>query len=287
MASAEPTVKAAAAAAFLGAWCAVLLLAACSSDEAAAPAPQESAASEPDVVWIIDHETGDLSQWDGKRTSRKADAVITAEHAHGGKYALAATIYQSRKAGNAVRMRIEGRQWAPPTSPENLPDRAYYSVWYLIPQPFVGNNNILQWKQAELVDDLQHKRLTLSVSIRDGRYLALRTRIDDRGEWVKPSIGLDTSEIPVPFGRWFHLECLYEWNKTPDGRVICWQDEVEILRAEGIITERDLPWRGYPRQCTVNNYGISPQDPRTYTIYIDDVVVSRTRVGVGPPAQSR
>ena len=267
------------------AWAAALILAACVSEveDPGSRSPRSPAATDPDVVWVIDHETADLSQWDGKGPSGKADAVLTTERVHGGKYALAATIYDARRVGNGIRMRIEGRQWAEPTSPRNLPDSAYYSIWYLIPRAFVGNNNILQWKQAEVVGGRQIKRLTLSVSIRDGKMLALRTRIDDRGRWIKPSVELAASEIPVPYGRWFHLECHYRWSQTPDGSVVCWQDGTEILRAEGIITERDLPWLGYPRQCTVNNYGISPQVPETYTIYIDDVVVSRARVGPRTP----
>ena len=68
-----------------GAWSAVLVLATCfsESEDSGNRSPQRPVASGSDIVWVVDHETADLSQWDGKGPSGKADGLITTERGRG------------------------------------------------------------------------------------------------------------------------------------------------------------------------------------------------------------
>lgn len=237
------------------------------------------------VLHRVDFESNDLSGWDGIGITGDADVDVSDSRAHSGQYSGAVTIYDANDGGNGVRLELYKR-FSEPDDPKNLPDEAYYSAWYYIPEDIDGNNNIMQWKQAyQDKPNHQTRKKTFSVTLK-GMVPHLSSKIDRDGNFTK-GVNVDIAKNPVPTGQWFHLECFYRWSTRPDGSVFCWLDGYEILRAERVTTQSShVQWLSYPRQWTINNYGVSEQIPPTHTLYIDDAVLSTERAGPGDsPAQ--
>jgi hypothetical protein len=230
-----------------------------------------------DILHLIDFETNDFSDWDGVGITGNADGIVTDEFVHSGQFSAAVTIYDATEGGNGARLQLYKR-FTEPDNPKNLPDEAYYSAWYYIPTFIEGNNNIFQWKQAfQDSPNSQTRKKTFSVTLRD-MVPHLSSKTDQDGNFTTGT-DVDIADIQVPIGQWFQLECFYRWSTQQDGAVICWLDGYEILRAEEITTQSDsAQWLSYPRQWTVNNYGVSPQNPLTNTIYIDDAALSTKRL---------
>jgi hypothetical protein len=93
-----------------------------------------------------------------------------------------------------------------------------------------------------------------------------------RGEFGGKNYGQVLADLPI--GQWVHLEVFLRQSPAFDGQIIVWQDGVEILNQGSIKTR-------YPAvgaEWSLNNYteGIRPNPA---TIYIDDAVISMSRVG--------
>jgi len=240
------------------------------------------------VLWVADHESGNVSEWTRVSVSGDADARVTDEIAHSGRFANALTIRDADGGPTSpgVRMAVEEVLPVPDQDPENLPTEAYYSVYYYFPQVVDSTWwNIYQWKQAYLRSDgsqSRHPVYTVNPELRsDGSmYLKLRSKVGPAGDYVQPGSTLATSSVALPIQSWVHLECLYRWSQAPDGRIACWQDGVLLWDVSGVVTEFDLPYNKHPRQWTVNNYA-NDTEPSTHTIYIDDAAVSPNRIGPG------
>ena len=158
----------------------------------------------------------------------------------------------------------------------------YYSVWYFVPQRYTvnaggwtdwffyksttpgGKNDpffLMGW-QNTASGGMQLNLYWWQSAATEGPFPGTggpRT-------WVSP--------IELPIGRWFQLEARYVCAGDFTGAIQVWQDGVEIFKLEGIRTR-------YPDgTCVwaVANYGANIS-PSPHVIYIDDVVVSKTRVG--------
>jgi hypothetical protein len=80
----------------------------------------------------------------------------------------------------------------------------------------------------------------------------------------------------LPVGEWVHIEAFLRQSAAFDGRIVVWQDGVEILN-QGAVKTR------YPAmsdEWSVNNYTAAIV-PSPAIIYLDDAVISTTRVGTG------
>ncbi len=253
------------------------------------------------ILWVADHETGDLRQWSRITISDQADAQISTAVARSGSYSNALTIYNAdgtRSSSPGVRMGLweypDGPSHQDVTHPENLPTEGYYSTYYYFPQA-VDNTwwLLFQWKSA-MVDEWdadgnpthQTRKLLYYVWADyhdDGTMtFRLRSRVGDDGEWIAPGYNVAYSNKPIPVQQWVHFECYYKWSKQKDGRITCWQDGVLLWDVSGIQTEYDYDYIGKPRQWTVNNYANETM-PRTVTIYIDDAALSLDRIGPNAP----
>lgn len=228
------------------------------------------------ILWSAGMESGDLSEWPRMSTSGSPDFEISSEYAHSGTYSARIVTYDNH---DGVRLRYEDRQTKERTDPENLPNEAYYSAWYYIPQFIEGNNSIMQWKQA-VVDEFdannnpvhQTRKKTFSITLRDMEP-HLSGKISQEGFFV-PTIINQSSGASVPVGQWFHLEAYYKWHTQQQGAVIAWLDGQEILRLEDYTTQSEhVEWIEYPRQFTVNNYMVSDDGTSPVVIYIDDAAI--------------
>ena len=201
---------------------------------------------------------------------------ITTERAHTGSRSLALTckkVPQNKSVGQ--RIKYEGQEWAGPSEPKNLPDEAYYSAWYFIPQKISGRNNIFQWKGKVIEKGRQTARPLATVTLENM----------EPNLWSKSGTGrygsavrMDRAGVNVPIAEWFQLACYYRFSKQKDGQIVCWLDGEVILRADNHITEFSEDWERFPRQWTVNNYALKGgQSPSTHTIFIDDAEVKYSK----------
>lgn len=172
-----------------------------------------------DLIWQADFETGDDSQWSeggqgGPYVANAAQYLVTEDHQRSGSYALRATI---DSIGQALPQAVLLRDL---TRPE-----AYYSAWFCVREnydtsywvimkfrgegPFLGN--------TETGDRFD---IDLSTSEDDGR---LHLQLDEHGgdAWL--------SSIPVPIDAWFQIEAFYRSTPEANGRLVVWQDGVQVF----------------------------------------------------------
>jgi hypothetical protein len=238
----------------------------------ATPQPPTATALPPPtagVIWRADHETGDLSQWteneDGAVwNSGTGVASITDRVAHSGRYAAQLSITGANQFGgepHAVRIfRYKESQRGAPL---------YYSAWYYFPERFTPEVwwNLFQFKSKSPTRNDAFWQLNVA-NRRDGQmYLYLRN-------WVNSKSYVQTV-ANLPVGQWVHIEVYYQQG-IGDGRITVWQDGVQLWDLSGITTK--YPDSYQSANWSLNNYtdSIVPNDA---TIYIDDAVISTTRVG--------
>ncbi len=238
-----------------------------------------------EVLWQAGHETGDISEWDesapwssgpGSRGWR-----VTSVRSHTGLYSLESTI--DTTAGTA------GLRWARRYMPDGnpwLPDVAYYSVWFYLPDSMTSTWwNFMQWKRAFVSDTSSGSDPVASVNLEehsaDGAlFFSLNYKVGDDGGYKTPGWGnIAASPIDIPLRTWVHLECKYRWSIVAEGEITCWQDGQLMWSLVGLKTEFDYTGAMWPRQWAVNAYG-SNVSPSPYTLYFDDAAISSTRLGV-------
>lgn len=228
------------------------------------------------VVWSADFETGNLLQWqsssndlttvaDSGACSRPENGISRA-YAHSGQFSMEMTITTTLgKAGCRQFRKQEPLRGEP----------FYYSAWFYIPEPVQVDNfwNIFQFKSQ-------------SAAHSSDVFWKLEIRNDDDGTmrivpvWKGPVPGPHAGDpverhlyrqtlTRIPVGVWFHLEVYLQQSENYDGHIIVWQDGVEILNEQNVVTKYQDGTQGW----SVNNYG-ADLTPATNTLYIDDVVIS-------------
>ena len=239
-------------------------------------ATARTAALRENLMWKADLETGNLSQWSGKgdflRQGSGMYNLIT--FAHGGQFAVSLTIdtnAPSETESHAAYLFF----W------NQLPENAYYySAWYFIPT-YVDVQDwwtIMQWKST-YDRDPNHSIRVFSVSVQDtqdGLRLALNQR--PRANEEDNNNVIYTQRIkPLPISQWFQIEAFYLRGEDNAGQVILWQDGVELYNLQGVTTvfsDRTIYW-------SVHNYSTHLK-PSPFSIYIDDVAISKIQVGDRP-----
>ena len=83
-----------------------------------------------------------------------------------------------------------------------------------------------------------------------------------------------SSTVPIPIGRWFNVELRFK-RDTAAGVVQFWQEGVQIFNVQNVQTTH--PGSTY-HEFYVNIYG-SGISPSPTVIYVDNVAISRTRIG--------
>lgn len=225
----------------------------------------------PPVLWSNTHETGtEFDKW-RQSPSGSVTAERSSEQAHTGTHSAKLTVHDS----GGIRMAVDNQTGTAKTDPHNLPDDGTYSVWFYFPAP-ITDTNAFQFKYAEQ-DAPDHQTRRLLYFFRadwtpDGFQWHLRDKLNrDTGEWNDTGQTQTVAKSPlrVPLNTWSQLRVRYRWGKNKTGLIVAWQDGVEIMRVENIWTELDVPWLGYPRQWTVNNYNTHGPN----SLYIDDAEI--------------
>jgi hypothetical protein len=87
--------------------------------------------------------------------------------------------------------------------------------------------------------------------------------------------------IDVPVAQWFHVEVFLRQSSTYTGRLTVWQDGTQIYDLDQVNTK-------YPdgdNRWSINAYAADVH-PMPFTVYVDDAVISTSRVGGGPDTPS-
>jgi hypothetical protein len=234
-------------------------------------------------LWSADYETGNDSQWDRIAISGDAQSTVVTSPVHSGQYANALTIYgaDGNGAKPGVRMVFKNTDNVPQEGvAKNIPDEAYYSVWYYIPENLtVTWLNVHQWKQ-QYEGSARHLYSASLFNDKNGNLVfKLSSSVNDNGQWrSSDSKFWGGPSAPVPIGKWFHLESYYKWGENGTGRITTWLDGAQIWDVAGITTAFDWDFASRSRMWAVNNYA-ADTNPTSFTIYVDDAVVSTSRLG--------
>ena len=240
-----------------------------------APVPPVPSAG---VLWSADHETGDLSQWyldegGGEFNSGAASSTASRDVAHSGRYSAKVTI--TTPATSGVRLFRWNESHAHP--------EAYYGAWFYFPRSYRAPDwwNIFQFKSRS-GPSINDPFWSLDVGNRPGGsmhlYLewwnGLSIEGPHRGESGGRSFEQGIKDLPVE--RWTHIEVLLRQSSAFDGQLIVWQDGVELFNVRDVRTRYPAP--NGANEWSVNNYA-DAITPSPTTIYIDDAVISTSRIG--------
>ncbi len=251
------------------------------------PLSPPNAPSNDGLLWRAGLEGGDVSEWSFVAISGDASAQVSSQQAHTGSKSLELQIRNADGSGVSPGVRMEKHNGIPGYGgATNLPDEAYYSVYYYFPETVSQSGwfwNVFQWKKAYITDSGQQSRYPVWVVNVDGdrsghmRFL-LSKAVDDNNHYDPEGVEVRQSAIDVPAGRWVHLECFYRWSLEPKGRITCWQDGVKIWDVIGVRTDMSYDYEQDPRQWSVDNYA-ADLNPSTVSIWVDDAAISLTRLG--------
>lgn len=236
-------------------------------------------------LWNAGMEQGNLDEW---------HAPGPLGGAGGGKYddaggASVATREQARSGSWSAKMVIWGTgatrlfRWEEHERNAEL----YYSVWFFIPQRYTVNHaagswaNWWQWKSLVRATRTNDPFFILDVNNRGGEMYVMLTwwpGLDIEGPAPGQAGGRRWhSHIDLPVKRWFQVEARYKCAGDFTGAVQFWQDGTEIFSLDGVKTR----YASGDCQWSLNNYG-ARISPSPVVIYIDDAVISTSRVGAGP-----
>lgn len=221
-----------------------------------------------DILWSADHETGDITQWyypdtkegnngGGEYNSGIADSLASQEQAHSGVWAAKMITTTPPMSGTRLFRWNESHEYA----------ELYYSVWYYFPERYSVPNwwDVFQWKsKAQSIDPF----FILNVGNRpDGTmYFYLY-------DWQQ-RVSYDQSIKNIPIGKWFQVEAFYKCRGDETGQVTFWQNGTLLFDVRNVKTR----YANGDCQWSVNNYSDDLR-PIPATIYIDDAVISTSRVG--------
>jgi hypothetical protein len=222
------------------------------------------------VLWSATFEPGDFSEWEsdgqgGTFNSLNTSHIVSTEQAHSGMNAAKLTIDPTNSIVEDIYL-FRGISGAPAAQSE-----AYYGAWFYIPKPYLES---FYWNIFHFLDGGTVDRQSLveiwDVDLRSNDTGALVPYVYDflaRRQRDEPT------PIPVPVGKWFHLEVLLRLASDATGRFAIWQDGVLVIDVPDVVTSNS-PWLQWSVGSTSTDITPAPAD-----LYIDDVTMSLARVG--------
>jgi Polysaccharide lyase len=246
-------------------------------------------------------ETGSLADWYAPSTGPTGDyggglfnsgryaARASTDKAHSGRWALKATIWTPSSPTSGVR----AFRWKEVRTHREL----YYSIWVYLPQPYTMTGNPNTGRFWNL---LQFKSRTAN-NTRDDPVWAFYTAPDGHGGlYLRAGWGWGGTQLagpypnskiggkfyeprvrmPLPVGRWVHLETLLRESKGFDGGLTLWQDGVQLFNFNGIRTSyancKHNSW------CADNAWSVNLYSdglfPNPATVYFDDAAIATSYI---------
>lgn len=246
------------------------------------------------ILWCGDHEEGTLFDWEyDRKPGNKGGGVFnTGEEDEAlaetvqqkpftGKFCAKTTIhnaFESRNGSRGVRlMRWTNKPWD--QKGKLFPESAYYGVWMRVDHNYsVQNNaspsggwwNVFQFKSND-EDGKSQPVWVLNVG-NDAKSGKMHFYLYSKHN--KPNSVSQTTPVPIPVGRWFHVEALYKQSKrtTADGSLLVWQDGQLILSAKNVKTV--LAQKSIWGVGNYTDHITGGEKPGTASVYFDDATVS-------------
>ncbi len=257
------------------------------------------------LLWLADHETGDLSQYTAGDTyggsfdsdcTRPNQGVVSApEPVFRGQYAMKMTapITAAKPACRQFRYEESSAGHSGSANAQQLP--LYYSLWLRFPAQYQVKDwtNVIQFK-AKTFDKSQNDafwvlelRNRLDSAGIDSMYLMLRYKGIYPGPTAGEDAGLkhyhhDKLAVTVPAAKWFNLTLLLSQSTNAagqqsnyDGELVIWQDGTEIYRMEDIATRYPDSWNEWSVNVYAPTDGIAVDGkPADFVVHVDDVKIS-------------
>ncbi len=234
-------------------------------------------------------EGGTTSEWSaggggGLYNSGTHEATVSRDVARGGSASLRARIQTPSEPTAGVR----AFRWKEPR--ENR--AAYYSAWVYLPQSYTLTGdpergqfwNVFQFKSRST--NGRNDPVWAFYGTNDGNggiYLRAgwgwggtalsgpRSGDGVSGKYYEP-----LSRVPLPVGRWVHLQAHLKQSKDFDGALQFWQDGTKLFDFSGVRTSYDNC--SYNAWCAANEWGVNLYSdgmrPNPATMYIDDAAIA-------------
>jgi hypothetical protein len=222
-----------------------------------------------DLLWVSEFEDGTFSEWTsvpgGKASADPAPNAIevSTERVHRGRYAAKLTITSSASSTqeNTGLVRAGG-----------LPVEAYYSAWYYLPRTVDVNIFwvIFKLRRRAVLDDPTSSDELYDLDLETLPTGELTLRLYDHR--VGGFVPLDVGDAIVPVARWFQVEAYYRNAQDSTGHITYWLDGNPIVDISKPMAA--TPWVEWDA-CNVGEN----LSPAPVTLFIDDLAVSRSRVG--------
>jgi hypothetical protein len=237
--------------------------------------------NDPDILWWSDLESGSTSDWTARgatygevwQSGNTMLNVTAAGPARSGRYALQATL--TATFGGPPARAMASRQG-------DLPSEGYYSGWFYIP---VNATPVTYWTCFEFLSRTTPTDPTTVVAVWD---IDLTPAVLP-GPPGSPVSGSTASILevfsyaqgratrgaasPVPIGQWFQIEAFFRPAPDTTGRLTVWQDGTLVIDVTGAATA--------PTSFAEWSVGSAADalTPSTVNLFIDDVAISRRRLG--------
>jgi hypothetical protein len=221
-----------------------------------------------EILWSARHETADLSEWSsdglGGEQVQSADDSVSAssDYAHTGIYSakfVRALDEGSQRNGGPILARLDG-----------LPEQAYYSAWFLIPESHttISYWTIFKFDPTSSDQDVWDRGVDLQLrSVPFGGYV-LEVLFHNEA-YLRAPLANPPPEIAV--GRWFQVEVEFRAATDTSGRCVVWLDgrRVYDLLERPTISAESVGF------MVANLLG--DVRPGPVVMYMDDAVISRVR----------
>jgi polysaccharide lyase-like protein len=227
-----------------------------------------------DLLWTARFESGNFDEWTsvegGSTLTSPAsnDLAISTDRARRGAFAARMTTATSSEPVSSLStLNREG----------DLPDEAYYSAWYFLPQsasvpnaPILQYWAIMRFRGRTVAGDPGSAADLFDVDLRNRDSGGMTLRIFDYDSFADATM-IQTDPV-VPVGRWFQVEAFHRMAPDATGRLSLWLDGelvADIRKATG--SHAGAGWR-------VGNMALG-LDATPVTVYVDDCAISHVRVG--------
>jgi hypothetical protein len=219
------------------------------------------------ILWQATFEPGDLSEWtaDGQggvyTDGQAPDPVATQDQAHRGQYAGLVVF----SPGSAAAFSYFYRE-------QPSPAQAYYGAWFRLPaslqvRSFLG---LLHFGYHQTAGDPN----TIAIWDFDLQPESDGSLVPHLYQTGAASPVAAQPAMPVPPATWVHFELLFKKAADATGRIVAWQDGVQIMDVTNVVTA-PTDWI----QWDVGGGSLDVITPTPLSIYVDDVTISSTRVG--------
>lgn len=224
---------------------------------------------DPNVVWWTDYESGDLSSWgppDAKIwTANDGVASVVTTPVRSGKYAMR-TVSNSGDP-NIISAAIGVREAL-------TPKQTCYSAWYYLPALVTPNDVwvFFKFRSRTRVTDSSTSVDSWDVNVSSNGTNAVFGLFNHDTQ-----AQVNSESATVPAARWFQLEACLLASSGVDGKLQVFLD------GEQIFDIRDQPTA--PSPWVEWNIGSIAKgtSPTSATVYVDDVAVSKQRLGPNYP----